>query len=270
MLIIGELLNSTRKQVKQALQNKDEATIRRLARQQVEAGADVLDVNTAESMKREIEDLEWVISLIHDEVGEDIRLSIDSPNPEAIAKGLSLCKAQPMVNSINNDPKVQERLIPLLKDHDAEFIGLTMGGKRGMPMTMEARLSETEQLIDTLQKAGINLERLYIDPLVMTIGSNPEQAPAIIETVRAIKERWGGLGVKTSVGLSNVSFGLPGRSIINRAFLAMLLLAGLDAALIDPTDQGMMDVLKAAEALLGIDAYCMQYIKYMRKKAKEV
>lgn len=93
MLIIGELINSTRRQVKEALQNKAEATIRRLAREQVEAGANLLDVNTATSMKREIEDMEWVIGLIYDEVGEEVRLSIDSPNPEAIAAGLTLCKA---------------------------------------------------------------------------------------------------------------------------------------------------------------------------------
>jgi len=267
MLIIGELLNSTRREVKEALQSRDEATIRRLAREQVEAGADVLDINTATSMEREIEDLEWVISLIYDEVGEGIRLSIDSPNPEAIATGLALCKTRPMINSINNDPKLQEHLIPLIKEHEADVIGLAMGGKgKGMPKTKEDRLKEAEQLITALQNSGIDLSRLYIDPLVMTIGSDQEQARVVIETVRSIKERWGALGVKSSVGLSNVSFGLPRRSVINRAFLAMLLLAGLDAALINPTDKGIMEILRASEALLGIDAYCMQYIKYMRGK----
>lgn len=271
MLIIGELLNSTRKEVKEALQNKDEVTIRRLAREQVEAGADVLDINTATSMEREIEDLEWVIDLIYDEVGEGVRLSIDSPNPGAIAAGLKLCKARPMINSINNDPKLQEQLIPLIKEHEPDVIGLAMGGKgKGMPKTREERLEEAEQLITTLQNSGIDLSRLYIDPLVMTIGSDQEQARVVIETVRAIKERWGDLGVKTSVGLSNVSFGLPRRSVINRAFLTMLLLAGLDAALIDPTDKGVMEILRASEALLGTDAYCMQYIKYMRESNKEV
>ena len=267
MLIIGELLNSTRREVKEALQSRDEATIRRLAREQVEAGADVLDINTATSMEREIEDLEWVISLIYDEVGEGIRLSIDSPNPEAIAAGLALCKTRPMINSINNDPKLQEHLIPLIKEHEADVIGLAMGGKgKGMPKTREDRLKEAEQLITALQNSGIDLSRLYIDPLVMTIGSDQEQAWVVIETVRSIKERWGALGVKSSVGLSNVSFGLPRRSVINRAFLAMLLEAVLDAALIDPTDKGIMEILRASEALLGIDAYCMQYIKYMRGK----
>jgi 5-methyltetrahydrofolate--homocysteine methyltransferase len=267
MLIIGELINSTRKQVKEALQNKDEVTIRRLAREQVEAGADVLDINTATSMKREIDDLEWVIGLIYDEVGEGVRLSIDSPNPEAIAAGLALCKARPMINSINNDPKLKERLIPLIKEYEADVIGLTMSGK-GMPKTVKERLAEAERLVTTLQSSGIDLSRLFIDPLVMTIGSNQEQARVVIETVRAIKERWGAQGVKTSVGLSNVSYGLPSRSIINQAFLAMLLEAGLDAALIDPTNRGMMDILKASEALIGTDAHCLGYLRYIRGKAK--
>jgi 5-methyltetrahydrofolate--homocysteine methyltransferase len=268
MLVIGELLNSTRKEVKEALHKQDEAVIRYLARKQVEAGADILDVNTAMSMTREVEDMEWVISLIYKEVGEGVRLSVDSPDPEVMAKGLALCQTRPMINSINNDPRVRERLVRLIKEYDPDIIGLTMGEK-GMPRTVEDRLAEAEQLINSLQVAGVNLKRLYVDPLVMTIGSSPEQARVLINTVRQVKERWGALGVKTSVGLSNVSYGLPQRSIVNRAFLAMLVEAGLDAALIDPTDEGTMDILRASEALAGIDAYSMQYIKYMRKKAME-
>ena len=266
MLVIGELINSTRKEVKEALQTRDEMVIRRLARDQVEAGADVLDVNTAESRKREIEDMKWVISLIYDEIGDKTRLSIDSPNPDAVAHGLKLCHVRPLVNSISNDPKVQEALLPLLDQYEAEVIGLTMGSGKGMPMTVEARLEEAELLVKSLQSHNFPLQNLYIDPLVMTIGSNQEQAQAVIDTVRAIKERWGNLGVKTSVGLSNVSYGLPKRSVINRAFLAMLLEAGLDAALIDPTDIGMVDTLRASEALLGADAHCLGYIRHMRKR----
>lgn len=172
-----------------------------------------------------------------------------------------------MINSINNDLKLQERLIPLIQEYEADVIGLTMGGKR-MPKTVEERLMEAERLINDLQAVGVNLERLYIDPLVMTIGSNQEQARVVIKTVRAIKEQWGAQGVKTSVGLSNISYGLPRRLVINQAFLAMLLEAGLDAALIDPTDEGIMDILKASEALIGTDAHCLGYIRYIREKAK--
>lgn len=265
MLIIGELLNSTRKEVKQALQNQDDAVIRKLAREQVAAGADVLDVNTATSRKLEIEHMEWVIGLIHEEVGTTIRLVIDSPNPVALSHGLKYTKAQPIINSINNKEDSLESVLPLIEEYDAEVIGLTMGA-RGMPKTAEDRLTEAEQLIHTLREKGFDLKKLYIDPLVMTVGSNQEQAGYVINTVRSIKERWGDTGVKTSVGLSNVSHGLPKRTLLNRAFLAMLLEAGVDAALIDPLDRGMIDMVRASETILGIDASCLQYIKYMRER----
>lgn len=265
MLIIGELINSTRKEVKKALKNRNEAKIRKLARDQVEAGADVLDVNTATSRKKEMEHMEWAIGLIYDEVGEDIRLSIDSPNEDVVEKGFSLCKKRPLVNSINNKEESKDKLFPLIKKYDADFIGLTMG-KEGMPQTIEDRLKEAQHLIESVEANDINLNRLYLDPLVMTVGSNQEQAGYIIETVRTLKQKWGDKGFNISVGLSNVSHGLPNRSIINQAFLAMLLEAGIDAALIDPVDRGMMDILKASETLNGSDRYCLNYIKYMRNR----
>ncbi len=266
MLIIGELLNSTRKAVKEALQAKDAATIRRLAREQVEAGADILDVNTAISMEKEIDDMKWVIGLIYDEVGE-VRLAIDTPKPEAMAAGLELCRARPVINSINNDPRLQQGLIPLVKEYDADIIGLTMGGKTGMPNTVEERLQEAEQLMNTLEEVGVSLQRLFIDPLVMSIGSCPDQARVVIDTIREIKSRYGNRGVKTTTGLSNVSFGLPNRSLLNQAFLAMLLEAGLDMAVINPLDEGMKNILRASEAILGIDAHCLKYVRHARSKA---
>jgi len=265
MLIIGELLNSTRKEIKEALKTKDEAVIRRLAREQVAAGADVLDVNAATSMDKEIDDLKWVIGLIHDEVGE-VRLSIDTPNPKAMATGLELCRTRPVINSINNDPELQQELIPLAKGCDADIIGLTMGAKKGMPKTVAERLHEAEQLVATLGEAQVDLHRLYIDPLILPIGSDQAQASFAIDTIREIKNRYGSRGVKTSTGLTNVSFGLPNRSLLNQAFLAMLLEAGLDMAIIDPRDEGMKNILRASEALSGVDAHCVKYIRYIRSK----
>lgn len=265
MLIIGELLNSTRKEVKEALKTKDEATIQRLAREQVEAGADILDINTATSMDKEIDDLKWVIGLIHDEVGE-VRLSIDTPNPKAMAVGLELCRTRPVINSINNDPELQQELIPLIKGCDADIIGLTIGAKKGIPKTVAERLQEAEQMVTTLEGAQVDLNRLYIDPLVLPIGSDQTQASFAIDAIREIKNRYGSRGVKTSTGLTNASFGLPNRSLLNQAFLAMLLEAGLDMSIIDPTDEGMKNTLRASEALLGIDAHCVKYIRYIRSK----
>jgi 5-methyltetrahydrofolate--homocysteine methyltransferase len=259
MLIIGELINSSRAEIKAALKARDESLIRKLARVQLEAGANALDLNAGTSMEREVEDLRWLVRIVQDELG-DVRLSIDTPNPEAMAAGLELCKARPIVNSITNEEERKKEIILLIKEYDADVIGLTMGGRR-IPRTVEDRLKEAEQLLKALDEAGINRERIFLDPLVMSIGSNQEQGRIVIEAVRSIKQEF---GVKTLVGLSNVSFGLPGRSLINRTFLAMLLAAGLDAAILDPTNKEIIATLQAAEAILGKDHHCMKYIHHQR------
>jgi len=265
VIVLGELINSTRKSVQKALAEKDEATIRRLAREQLEAGADIIDVNTATSMEKEIDDMKWVIGLIYDEVGEDVRIAIDTPNPKAMAAGLKLCKARPLLNSVNNDPR-QKELIDIAKGAESDIVGLPMGGKTAMPKTVEERLEETDILVCTLEQAGIDLNRLYVDTIVMTIGSNQEQGRAVINATREVKRRFGDKGVKTSVGLSNVSFGLPKRTLLNQAFLAMLLEAGLDMAVIDPRDEGMMNILRASEAIIGTDQNCLKYMRHVRSK----
>jgi len=257
-LTIGELINSTRDEVKQALKEKDEELIRKLARDQAETGADVIDLNAGESMEDERADMDWLIDIVEDEV-DDVRICIDTPDPEVMEFALGKVENRPVINSISNEKdKAQAREVAA--DSEAEIIGLAMG-EEGMPETVEDRLNETEALLDKCESLGIDKDRLYIDVIAMTIGSNQEQGQYVIDSVRQIKEEF---GVKTNIGLSNMSFGLPDRALINRTVFAMLLEAGLDAALIDPTDRPMMDTLKAAEALLGVDKNCLNYLKYMR------
>lgn len=258
MLIIGELINSTHERIKEALHNKDEVTIRHLARAQIEHGADVLDVNTAASMQRESEDMEWVISLIYDEVGE-VRISIDSVSPQTIAAGLVLCKTRPVVNSISNE-KGKNSLIELAAQYDADIIGLAMG-EHGMPKTVDDRLAEARALLEKCSRVGIDPDRVYIDMVCMSIGSSLEQGVQVLEAVRQIKKE---MGVKALAAVSNVSFGLPNRRLLNRTYLSMLLEAGLDAAIMNPTDTDMMDTIYASHALIGTDEYCVQYIKHHR------
>ena len=257
--IIGELINSSRAQVKEAISRKDEGVIRKLARAQVEAGADALDLNAAESMEREPDDLRWLVEVVQDELGE-VRLSIDTANPEAMEAGLSACRARPIVKSISNEA-TRRPIIELAARTEAEVIGLPMG-QAGMPKTAEERLAETRALIEACEEAGIPRERLLIDVLCMSVGSNPDQGLAALAAARKIKE----LGVRTCAAVSNVSFGLPRRKLLNRTYLAMLAASGVDAVILDPTDQGMMETLLAAEALTGKDKYCMEYIRYHRKK----
>lgn len=259
MLIIGELLNSTRDGIKKALLAKDEEVITLRATEQIEAGADYLDVNASTSMENEIEDLKWMIDIIQNEVDE-VHIAVDTSNPEAMEAGLKLCKHRPMVNSINNQSENKKAILPLVKEYDAEVIGLTMG-KEGMPSNLDDRLREAEDIVNSIERVGLG-NRLYLDPLVMSIGSNQDQARITIKAIRRIKEEF---GVKTSVGLSNVSFGAPDRALLNRTYLAMLLEAGLDAALIDPTDSELIDTLYATNALLGKDERCREYLEHYRK-----
>lgn len=257
--VIGELINSSRPQVKEALQNRDEAAIRRLARAQLEAGADALDLNAAESMEREPDDLRWLVEVVQDELGE-VRLSIDTANPEAMEAGISACRARPIINSISNE-RSRRPIIELAARTEAEVIGLPMG-LSGMPKTAEDRLSEARALVATCQQAGIPKENLLIDILCMSVGSNPDQGEAGLAAVRPIK----GLGVRTCAAVSNISFGLPKRKLLGRTYLAMLVAAGVDAVIIDPTDRGMREALLSAEALTGKDRYCMEYIRYHRRR----
>lgn len=259
-LTIGELINSTRDEVKQALKEKDENLIRKLARDQAETGADVIDLNAGESMEDEQKDMDWLIDLVEDEI-EDARICIDTPDPEVLEFALEKVEEKPVINSISNEAD-KKGAREVASGYDAEIIGLAMG-EEGMPETVDDRLNETEALLKKCDKLGIDKDNLYIDVIAMTIGSNQEQGQYVIDSVRRIKEEF---GVKTNIGLSNMSFGLPDRPLINRTVFAMLLEAGLDAALIDPTDKAMMDTLKAAEALLGVDKNCLNYLKYQRSK----
>jgi len=257
-LTIGELINSTRDEVKQALKEKDEELIRKLARDQADTGADVIDLNAGESMEDEKKDMDWLIDLVENEI-DDVRICIDTPDPEVLEFALGKVENKPVINSISNE-KDKSEAREIAAESDADIIGLAMG-EEGMPETVEDRLNETEALLEKCENLGIDRDRLYIDVIAMTIGSNQEQGQYVIDSVRQIKDKF---GVKTNIGLSNMSFGLPDRALINRTVFAMLLEAGLDAALIDPTDKPMMDTLKAAEALLGVDQNCLNYLKYKR------
>jgi len=261
--IVGELINSTRKPVGQAISKRDVEYIRGLARRQHAAGADVIDLNAGQSMERELADLLWLIDVVEDELGSDVRLAIDTSDPGVMEKAISRCSAPPFINSISNEP-AKEALIGIAAGFACEVIGLAMG-ERGMPKTADDRLAETAALVEKCEKAGVALDRLYIDLVCMSVASSPEQGRELLEAVRRVKIE---LSVKTLVAVSNVSFGLPNRRLLNRTFLAMLIEAGLDGAILDPTDAEITDILCAALALTGADEFCMNYIQHQRAKQR--
>jgi 5-methyltetrahydrofolate--homocysteine methyltransferase len=259
--VIGELINSTRSEIAKAIAEKNEALIRRLARAQVEAGAHVIDLNAGQSMENEVSDLQWLIGVVEDELGKDVRLAIDTSNPAAMEAGLKACSTPPVINSISNEKK-NARLLELAAESGAEVVGLAMG-EHGMPKTADDRVEETRALLEKCDRVGLDHDRLYVDMICMSVGSGPEQGTQVLQAIRRTKRE---LGVKTFTAVSNVSFGLPNRRLLNRTFLAMLVEAGLDGAIMDPTDKRMMDAIYASRALLGLDNYCMQYIKNQKAK----
>lgn len=256
--IIGERINSSRKTIARGMEAKDEAFIRGEAKLQKEAAAHMLDVNCAFNSKDEPADMEWLVEIVQKETG--LPLSIDSPNVRAIEAGLRKHKGRALVNSVTLEKKKADALLPLVKKYNARVIVLLMDEK-GMPSTAGERVKMTERALESAEKYGISKDSLYIDPLVRTISSEPKQGLEVIEAVRLIKSKY---NVKLICGLSNVSFGLPERSLLNSVFLAVMLGAGLDAAILDPANKRMKATLKAADALLARDEFCREYIKSFR------
>ncbi len=261
MLIIGERINSTRTKIREAIKSRDAAHIIKEAKDQLSAGAGYIDVNCAVTEGDELQDMDWVISVIQSEI-PDLRISIDSPNYLALEKGLKVFKANGdiFINSITAEDSRIDNVLPLAIEYKAKLIALTID-ENGMPDTSEGRLNIAKRICDKVQKSGFNKEDLYIDALIRPISTEPSQAVEFLKSIKLIK----GLGVKTVCGLSNVSYGLPIRALVNSVFLAMAMREGLDAAIIDPTETHIASSLAASKAILGTDEYCGEYIRAFRQ-----
>lgn len=262
MLIIGERINSTRVKIQEAIRNRNSAYILREAMDQVAYGADYIDVNCAVTAGDETQDIDWVISVIQSGI-PDVSICIDSPNYLAIERALGVYKGSGslMINSITGEEARLGHILPLAKKFNTKLIALTMDDK-GMPNSAHERYEIAKAMLHRVRKDGFRPDNLYFDPLIRPISTEPDQAREFLKAIPLIK----GLGeVKTVCGLSNVSFGLPNRKLINATFLSTALQAGLDAAIVDPTDKQIISSLRAASALLGMDEYCTNYIKAFRE-----
>src|SRR5271157_2799583 len=233
MLIIGELINCTRKKVGEAAEKLDAEFFKYLALKQANAGAGMLDVNGG-IVGKEVELLSWLVNLVQSVV--DIPLSLDSADPKAMSKALPLCKLRPMVNSISDEPD-RWALLPLLKEHKPKVIALCMS-EAGPPSGVEDRVATASRLIDRLTAEGFALDDLYVDACVMPISTSQDQGLKLSTAIRQIALKYP--GVHFSAGVSNVSFGLPQRKLINQSFMLLLMAYGLDAAIVDPCDQQLM------------------------------
>jgi 5-methyltetrahydrofolate--homocysteine methyltransferase len=261
MIIIGERINSTRAHIQEAIKARNTAYIVKEALSQIEAGAHFVDVNCAMSLGDEVQDVDWVISVIQSEI-KNASICIDSPNYLAIERAAQVYKptGELFINSITGEDERIAKIVPLAVKRRAKLIALTMD-ESGMPDTAEERFEIAKKILIKVRELGLPEEDIYFDPLIRPVSTEPTQAKEFLRSIPLIKS----LGrVNTVCGLSNVSYGLPNRKLINSVFLTMAIQAGLDAAIIDPTDRRMMPNIAASGALLGTDEYCAEYIGAFR------
>ena len=263
MLIIGERINATTKRVAEAIGNRDAIFLQELARQQVEAGADYLDVNAGRGQgpEQEAEDLKWAIDAI--QTVTDVPLSIDSSDPEAIKAAIVHYRGNAaIINSVNAEEDKLKALLSLAQEHQAYVIALTMDDS-GVPRDMERRLMACDQILERAAAHGVPMERIFIDPLAIPVSVDTDQGMVTLRTLEQIRTRYP--QARTTLGLSNVSYGLPLRGVINRALLLMAMYVGLDSVILDPLDAKLMARIRAAEVVLGKDPFCKGYLKDYRK-----
>ena len=259
MKIIGEKINGTRKRVAQAIAERDADYIRDLAVSQTEAGSAWLDVNAGTRPDQEPEALVWLIENIQAVV--DTPLALDSANPKALNVAIKAVNKTPMINSISGEPDRLEQILPFVAEHGCEVIALAMDDKK-IPETFEKRMEVIDLVLEHTRAAGIPDGKVYVDPLAMTIATMNQSAMIACDTIRAVHEKYPELHF--TMGLSNVSFGLPARKQVNRGFLILAMQAGLDCAILDPLDKELRAAIVTTELLLGKDKYCKGYLKASR------
>ncbi|MBN1370270.1 MAG: dihydropteroate synthase [Dehalococcoidaceae bacterium] len=264
MLIIGENINATRKEVAQAITNRDCGFITELVSRMETAGADYIDVNAGSNhptSKQKQEAMRWLVGTVQSVSCRP--LVIDSDEAGVIEAALDIYSGENLI--INSVTAEESRLCTiggLASGKNAQLIALAMGAT-GIPDNTRERVENCNKIMQTLYKIGMQPEDVYFDPLVMPVSVDQAQALVTLDTIRAIKKEIP--GAKTVMGLSNISFGLPGRKLINRTFLAMAAAAGLDGAILDPLDTRMMSLARAADVLTGKDKWCRRYARSYRQ-----
>ena len=254
--IIGERINPTgKKKFKQALKEHDLEYILREGITQQDNGAHILDVNVGlpdidepAMMKETVQELQSVVNL---------PLQIDTVDPEAMEAALRIYNGKAMVNSVSGKQESMDKVFPLIRKYGGVVIGLTLD-EEGIPADAEGRVRIARKIIDEAAKYGIGKKDIVIDALAMTISSEPAGAKVTLETLRRLKDE---VGVNTVLGVSNISFGLPSRPVINAAFYTMAMMNGLSAGIINPSSEDMMKAWYAFHALMGLDANCERYIE---------
>ncbi len=262
--VIGERINTSRKLVQAAVAERDAEYIINDVKKQQEAGANFIDVNAGARIGHETEDMKWLLDTIQPIA--TVPLALDSPDPAVLEMAFQMVEKTPMINSISLEKDRFDAMMPFLEGKECKVIALCMDDS-GMPASADDILARATTLVEELNKIGIPTNAIYIDPLVQPISTDSNKGIMILNATRAIKAKYP--EVHITGGLSNISYGLPQRKIINRTFVALMMDAGMDSAIIDPLDAKIMATIKTADMLIGNDQFCGNYLKGVRSGAIE-
>jgi 5-methyltetrahydrofolate corrinoid/iron sulfur protein methyltransferase len=262
MFIIGELINGMYKDIGRAIKEKNKAVIQKCARDQVQAGADALDLNCGPASKDQAADLKWLVETVQEAV--DVTLALDSTKPGAIEEALKTARKKAIINSTSADKEKLDILIPLALRYKSYLIGLALD-KKGVPKDKDGRLELAATIVEACQEQGFPAEDLYLDPVILPAKFAQDQLSGILEAIKEFKII-SQPSPKTVIGLSNVSQSSSDRNLVNRTFLVMAAAYGVDAAILDPLDKDLMDALITSELILNKQIYCDSFLEAYRKK----
>ena len=260
MIIIGEKINATRKSIAKALEERDADHIVRTAAEQAQAGAHYLDINGGDPREgREAENITWLMELVQGNT--DLPVAVDTANPEAARRGLSMAAKKPILNSISLETERMAAMLPLVGEFECMVVALLMNDD-GTPCGVDDRVKRARALIRKLNDAGRKNDEIIIDPCFLPVSTDPSNGRTVIDAIARIHDEWP--EVHIGGGCSNISFGLPKRKYVNFALLSQAIYSGMDTGIIDPCTPDIMATILAAEAVAGRDDYCMNYVMAMR------
>jgi len=259
VIIIGECINPTRrKKLVCDLQEGIFGYVLELAESQINAGADILDVNVGFPGVDDVTLLPQTVLAIRNKF--DIPLCLDSPNPRAIEAALRVAGGKCLINSVNGEEKSLNAILYIAKEYNAAIIGLTMDDD-GISHDPEKRLAIAEKILERSVKAGIKEEDVIIDPLAMAVSADSKACLVTLETIRLVHQK---LGLNITMGASNISFGLPGREAINSSFMSLAILNGLTCPIANP--EKITDVVRATDLVLGRDDFAVRFVEYFQNR----
>lgn len=260
MIVVGEKINGSIPAVAEAIANRDAEFIKNRAIAQTEAGATYIDCCASVPEAEEVETLKWMIDCIQEVT--DLPIAVDSPSADVIAEAYKFCKKEGIINSVSGEGDKVDKIFPLIADTKWGVICL-LSDDSGIPKTAADRLKVFDFIMEKAKEYNISPDRLYIDPLVEMLCTSEDGMAMNVEVMSTIRKQYPDIHLVAAV--SNISFNLPVRKLVNLGYTVLAMNAGLDSAILDPLNRDMMGVIYATEALLGLDDYCMEYIGAYRE-----